>query len=314
MSKHRDPRKLLAGKKLERCPAARRNVAQLVDDARLVGCRDGFAASDHRVRRGVSQGLCRCHRSCVKGGSLEASERTVPEHSARRRHKVTYRDPEGEERVDTVRVIDWNQPQANDFLLVSQPRFPDPISLRSIYGQGPAPQPTRLRPYSQQHPRYMTPALNIPAAENIEANVTAFTKVIAQARKIFKLIAPLDYRFPQANPAIPLSEKPRMEIWSDGSDYYPGLFTKKILGLTIPGRTLEATPEPAIEAFKSGQLLAYLAESGVANPLLTPGTWHGEDAVVLDLRHLERGWLTDSPRWGGDRQGNPGYADPGRDR
>jgi hypothetical protein len=34
--------------------------------------------------------------------------------------KVTYRDPEGEERVDTVRVIDWSQPDNNDFLLVSQ--------------------------------------------------------------------------------------------------------------------------------------------------------------------------------------------------
>jgi type I restriction enzyme R subunit len=34
--------------------------------------------------------------------------------------KVTYRDAEGEERVDTVRIIDWNQPEANDFLLVSQ--------------------------------------------------------------------------------------------------------------------------------------------------------------------------------------------------
>jgi type I restriction enzyme R subunit len=34
--------------------------------------------------------------------------------------KVAYRDPDGEERVETVHIIDWNQPAANDFLLVSQ--------------------------------------------------------------------------------------------------------------------------------------------------------------------------------------------------
>jgi type I restriction enzyme R subunit len=34
--------------------------------------------------------------------------------------KVTYRDPGGIEQVETLRVIDWNQPDSNDFLLVSQ--------------------------------------------------------------------------------------------------------------------------------------------------------------------------------------------------
>jgi type I restriction enzyme R subunit len=34
--------------------------------------------------------------------------------------KVAYRDPGGIEQVETLRVIDWNQPDNNDFLLVSQ--------------------------------------------------------------------------------------------------------------------------------------------------------------------------------------------------
>jgi type I restriction enzyme R subunit len=34
--------------------------------------------------------------------------------------KVSYREASGEERVETVRVIDWNEPENNDFLLASQ--------------------------------------------------------------------------------------------------------------------------------------------------------------------------------------------------
>ncbi|MBN1641910.1 MAG: type I restriction endonuclease subunit R [Anaerolineae bacterium] len=34
--------------------------------------------------------------------------------------RVTYRDPDGEERVETARLIDWRSPEKNDFLIVQQ--------------------------------------------------------------------------------------------------------------------------------------------------------------------------------------------------
>lgn len=44
--------------------------------------------------------------------------------------KVTFRDERGEDQVETVRVIDWNEPQNNDFLLASQLRVTGDIYRR----------------------------------------------------------------------------------------------------------------------------------------------------------------------------------------
>ncbi len=173
------------------------------------------------------------------------------------------------------------------FLLVSAKRFPKPFNLAEVYANQ-APQPATLKPYYQQHPEFLPQALTIPAVEKLEGNVTAFKAMLKQVKRTFSVIALMDHFFPQANVNIPLKHKPRMNVWSDGSDIYPKIFLQKLFGLTIPGPGLEPTPEPAITAFKEGQLLAYLAESGVANPMLQPVPARGEDQLKIDFTFLEQ--------------------------
>lgn len=173
------------------------------------------------------------------------------------------------------------------FVLVSAKRFPNPINLSKVYLKH-KPTGTKLKPYYQLHPEYLPEALSIPAAEELEGNVTTFAPLLNQVKKTFALIARLDHVLPQADSNVPLVDKPRMNLWSDGSDIYPRIFLKKLFGLTIPGPELETTPKPAIEAYKRGQLLAYLAESGVANPFLKPAEGRGPGALVVDFRFLER--------------------------
>jgi hypothetical protein len=144
------------------------------------------------------------------------------------------------------------------FLLISAKRFPNPKNLSELYKKG-APLPSKLKPYYQQQPEYLPEALIIPAVERIEGNVTAFGTLVQKAKSAFKLIAMLDHVFPQADSTVPLKLKPRMNIWSDGSDICPTLFTKTIFGTSLPIPHFKITPPPAIDAYKEGQLLAYLA-------------------------------------------------------
>ena len=184
------------------------------------------------------------------------------------------------------------------FNLVSAARFPQPFNLSKVYGPNP-PAKTALIPYFQAHPYPASPVLppyqvhnlSIPAVgtENLEANVTAFSDLLEKAKKGFALIASLDDKFPQANIHIPLLDKPRLPIWSDGSDFWPKLFQMKLFGDTIPHQGLLAkTPDAALAAFKKGQLLAYLTESGVANTFAKPIPSRGEGVLVSDFRFLEK--------------------------
>lgn len=173
------------------------------------------------------------------------------------------------------------------FVLVSAKRFPKPFNLSQVYG-ATRPEATKLRPYYVQHPEYLPIGLNIPSAENLEGDVNIFHQLVTRARKTFALIAILDHFFPQSKIDTPIDQKPRMEVWSDGSNYWPSLFTKSIFGYSIPGKTLAKTPTAALRSYKEGQLLAYLAESGVASPLLqeAPSTHPG--MLMLNFRHLEQ--------------------------
>ncbi len=173
------------------------------------------------------------------------------------------------------------------FVLVSQKRFPNPYNLSEIYGRIGKPPPTKLRPYFMQHPEYLPEPLSVPAAEKLEANVKAFSQLLGTVKKLFKVLAVLDHNFPQADISVPLADKPRLEIWSDGTEYWPWLFTKNVFGKTIPGRDLQKTPGPAIEAYKDGQLLAYLTLSGVGAPFAKPAKGR-EGVLVSDFRFLER--------------------------
>ncbi|EDM68442.1 hypothetical protein PE36_03421 [Moritella sp. PE36] len=174
------------------------------------------------------------------------------------------------------------------FFLVSADRFPHPFNLTEVYGGKKPPAKTTLKPYYQVHPEFLLQRLSIPAVVNIEESVTLFKKLIKTARTAFSVMAILDHYLPQANVKIPLTNKKRMAIWSDGSEYWPGLFTKKIFGLHLPdGGKMDTAPEPVIAAFKEGQLLGYLAESGVASPFLKPAPEMGEGILTIDFSFLE---------------------------
>jgi len=184
------------------------------------------------------------------------------------------------------------------FLLISAPRFPRPVNLSKVYNRH-TPQQTRLEPYSIVHPEHMSTALNIPAAENIEQEVLDITlqesdgkvqNAVQTATKTFQLIELLDHYFPQANVNTRLKNKLRMPMNSDGSEYWPALFKRKLFGHTMPdGGQLEKIPELAKTRFLEGQLIAYLAESGVASPFLQcADEARGQNALMLDFSYLEK--------------------------
>ena len=174
-----------------------------------------------------------------------------------------------------------------NFILISAKRFPKPLNLSEVYKDG-APPKAELQPYYQQHPEFLPQMLSVPALRRIEGSLTAFGDKVTEVRKIFKLIALIDHVFPQADVKTPVTQKPRMKIWSDGEDVYPQLFLRTIFGFSLPVPPIKKTPPPVIEAFKKGQLLAYLGESGVANPFLKPAPERGEGALKMDFRFLEK--------------------------
>jgi hypothetical protein len=169
------------------------------------------------------------------------------------------------------------------FLLVSAPRFPNPIKLSEVYKTRP--EPSILRPYYVQHPAYLPEPLSVPSVEKLEANVLAFQDLVKKAKQTFAVIAFADHNFPQANSALPLADKPRLEIWSSGANYWPGIYRKKLFGLTLPQPEPQLAPPAAIAAYKAGQQLAYLCESGVGATMLVRGRSEGE--LLLDLRFLD---------------------------
>lgn len=173
------------------------------------------------------------------------------------------------------------------FLLVSAPVFPQPKNLSELY-QNKAPEAQNLLPYYKQHPKFLMKDLAIPSVTKVEDTASTFSDLYKKVVKTFNVIALLDHFFPQADVKIPLASKPRMNIWDDGSEIYPQLYTMKLFGLELPIRHLEETPKAAIKASESGRLLAYLAQSGVANPFLHRCTEEGhEGQLVIDFRHLE---------------------------
>lgn len=174
------------------------------------------------------------------------------------------------------------------YLLVSNPRFPPPESLDKVYKSGKTPSPTALKPYYMEHSQYLSAALTIPAVVDLEDNIKALKQALGETKVIFTFVSFFDHYFPQARWQRPLSQKPRLPIWSSGKEFWPKLYTKPIFGRTVPeDGVYEEAPEPALDNFKTGQLLAYLAESGVASTMLEDASDAGEGLLKLDFRHLE---------------------------
>ncbi len=120
----------------------------------------------------------------------------------------------------------------------------------------------------------------------------------------FRLLCWLDYHFPHADPLAPLKNKVRMRPWDDGSRFFPSFLFQ--LSPTFPkeAKTLPETPQPMIDAFKEGSVLAYLCQYGVGNTFLRRAReidaypffeliqeWDApreqNEGVVLDFTHLE---------------------------
>lgn len=178
--------------------------------------------------------------------------------------------------------------------LVSAPRVANPKSLESIYSKmkQAKPDPTPLFPYSEAHPDHLLANLAIPAvpSDKLSKIITIGLKALYdKAISGFKLIQALDHNIPQANVDISLREQPRLAIWSNGSNYWSHFFRLKIFGKSMPnGGKIQKTPQPAIDTFKEGQLLAYLAESGVASCFVKPAPELGSKHLVMDFRFLEK--------------------------
>ncbi len=140
--------------------------------------------------------------------------------------------------------------------------------------------------------------------DDLPRTVEIFTELKSTLKAGLRLLCWLDYHFPQADPLAPLKNKVRMRPWDDGTRFYPSFLFQ--LSPTFPkdAKTLQATPQPMIDAFKEGSLLAYLCQWGVGNAFLRRakevGTYpfferikewdarrERNEGVVLDFRHLE---------------------------
>ena len=178
----------------------------------------------------------------------------------------------------------WSVP---NFLLVSNPRFPSPKPLGEIYERHDA-KVVGLEPYYQAHPEFLIQAVSIPEQMELTRPVTVFRRLVKTVRAVFKVIENLDHVFPQANVDVPITDKPRMAIWSDGTEYWPGLFRWNLFGRTVPGEgELEHAPEPAVQAYKQGQLLAYLCEAGIGATYLKRCPAGSEHELEVDLSYLQ---------------------------
>jgi hypothetical protein len=182
-------------------------------------------------------------------------------------------------------VVNWLWTHLYLFL-AGGPLFPNPVRLSDIY-QGQAPPLTALKPYNQVHPSHLLHGLNIPSVINLEESVTNFKQLTIGAKLLFGLATLLDNYLPQTDISVPLKDKRRLKPWEDGSQYWPAFYDSTHLGFSIPGMGPAQTPAAVISAFKEGQLLAHLAESGYASALLEKAKGEVEGTLVIDLRDLE---------------------------
>jgi len=170
--------------------------------------------------------------------------------------------------------------------LAGGPLFPKPVGLSDIY-QRQTPPLTVLKPYNQVHPSHLLHGLNIPSVVNLEESVTNFKQLTFGAKMLFGLATLLDNYLPQTDISVPLKDKKRLKVWEDGSEYWPPYYDAPHLGFSIPGSGPCQTPPAVISAFKEGQFLAHLAESGYASALLEKAEGEEEGTLVIDLRDLE---------------------------
>lgn len=184
-------------------------------------------------------------------------------------------------------------------VIAGGPRIPRPERLGDVYhGVDHLLKPLPVWPYYVAHPRQLTHAVAVPCLD--EALTVKVHRLgggfVGLVKLVFGIASFIDQLIPHANVNVPIARKPRLRPWSDGSDYWPGILGKRIYipwlgwfdiasGVRGPGR--QPAPDTAIEAYKRGQLLAYLVEHSVANPFLTSEVVDGRTVFTLDLTFLE---------------------------
>jgi len=193
------------------------------------------------------------------------------------------------------------------YVLVGAPSQPLPYRLSLIF-QNEKPETIKLEPYSESHRYDVIPNLAIPAIrgdlpQTVEANAGSLVQLVAA---LFKIISRLDYFIPQADVNKSIKNKPRLAVTSDGEDAYPsGLFNIGLMKeFPEMGKHLQRCPQPAIDAFKSGEILAWLCQYGIGNTFLKAAVEKTEypfyeevdvnatnctepTGFVLDFRYLE---------------------------
>jgi hypothetical protein len=184
-------------------------------------------------------------------------------------------------------------------------RLPRPASLGELYnGHEDKLKPLTVHRYHIAHSRNLTHPIQIPCLdEALTLKVHRFGVLAELVKVIFAVGSLFNRVFPFANIETPLRQKPRMLPWSDGTEYWPGWLLQSITlpdigrfknlgtfkiesGIKGPGH--QPAPEKAIEAYKNGQLLAYLVEYGIAGSFLRVEPMADRLRFCLDFRFLEK--------------------------
>ena len=178
----------------------------------------------------------------------------------------------------------------------SERTLPKPAKLSELYGHQDL-EPLRVLPYHVAHPRNLSFALRIPCLdENLSEKVRQFGFLTQLVRTVFALVSIVNRFFPFADTRVPLSNKPRLNVWSDGTEYWPWWLLQRIylprlgyfsIEAGVRGPGFQKTPALAVEHFQRGQLLAYLVEFGIGNAFLKRGRFQDQDVLELDLSFLE---------------------------
>ncbi|MEZ6091840.1 MAG: hypothetical protein R3C05_28315 [Pirellulaceae bacterium] len=178
-------------------------------------------------------------------------------------------------------------------------RISRPERLGELYkGREDQLRPLRLLPYYIAHPRNLTHPVSVPCLdEALTLKVHSLGFLARLVKFAFGAASLVNKVFPIANIDVPLSQKPRMDPWSDGSQYWPRQFLKRIYiprlgwfsiesGVRGPG--FQPTPQASIDAYQRGQLLAFLVEFGIAGTFVEPVIRSDKAALMMDLTFLEK--------------------------
>ena len=177
--------------------------------------------------------------------------------------------------------------------------IPRPEQLSVLYrGKEDQLKPLQVLPYHVAHPRNLSYPVQVPCLdEALTLKVHAFGFLTRMVKFFFAIASIVMRWFPFAKIDTPISQKPRMEVWSDGSHYWPGWLERKIwlpglgrfeIQSGVRGPGFQPTPELAVDAYKEGQLLAYLVEYGIAGSFIEAEKRGKKTVFKLDFSFLEK--------------------------